>query len=1685
MTDSNGNEELNEELPPEDLPIEEGDFAPLQGEALEPRIMLSATWVDPVTDDAIADATDGADVYLGSTADDFAEAMGGEDTMFGDAGNDQLFGGAGNDLLEGGSGDDLLDGGSGTDTASYATADAGVTIDLTSEDAQDTGGAGTDTLTEIEGVVGSEHDDVFAFSTPTDGATYTVDGNGGSNTIDLSGFDSADVQFTEGGMSVSLGDGQAFSIEYTNVDTIEFGDDTATVLSGDHAATTADGTGGLFLDGDVAFQLDLDGAGSVDWSYDADSDTLTISDTDGTTLSSDIAVRDLGNSSVAIDSVQIEGDLRSFSTDSDLGLLRIRSGIGNDFLGVTEISAGGGSGTIDSIEYYKEGSESGTVRNHDVTVNADVGSISFANDLECGYTVNGDVGSITIGDDLEAGGSSSPALVVEGNLGSLVIGDDMKNSATVRVAGELGSFEADSVKSNGGIHVGSLGTFEVSGEMKDDLQVAGDAGTITTGKLSGDVTIGGDLDTLESTDLRGNVTVTAAEGAFTITDGGDTYSETFDGYQTVNYDGSSLATTDYDPPAVADAGLDQLVDNGAVVTLDASGSADPDGQPLTYEWVQVSGPTVILDDPTAEAPSFTAPDGVTNTDVVFQLEANDGTTTVTDLMTVTVGADASAPDAEANANVTGAWSYQYFDHNGGLSNLSQAGFTEDGGSESSLVPTETGVATTLDPGAIDNGNQFALRYTTTLTIDEPGEYSFKTYGDDGVKLFLDNVEIIDDDGLHSARARTSADQLLEPGTYELEVVYFENGGRQVLDVSMSGPDTDDGFVSLGGYDGVAAEALEYGEGDTVQLDASGSADPQGGGLTYAWTQVAGPEVSMDDSGSPTPQFSMPTGYANTEMVFEVAVSDGANTSIETVTVLLNGDVDAPDAEAGLNLTTSEGEQVTLDGGGSEDPGEGGLTYTWTQTGGPSVTLDDPSATAPTFTAPDADENYELTFQLEVSDGSYSSTDVVHIAVAADIDAPDVDAGSDQSVAEGDVVQLGVEPPGPASLDFSETTIDSYGGSSQDRDVDVSVEDNGETLHLTGNGWKKIDLPYTVTADTILEFDFKAPVEGEIHTIGFDTDLGLDANKSFKLHGTQNWGTTSGIDQYDGTGEWTHYSIRVGDYFTGDFDHLTFGNDDDAGGGIDSYFANVKVFEAGDVGPGEPAGDDLTYTWVQTGGPIVVLDDPSATTPTFTAPDLVANTDLTFELQVSDGTTTSVDSVTITVNADDDAPSAEAGPNQTVDEHDVVTLTGGGTDPEGAGLNYNWVQTGGPSVTLDDPSSTSPTFTAPEGLVNSDITFELQVSDGTTTSVDTVTITVHADDDAPIADAGTSQSVAEKDVVQLAGGGVDPEGEGLSYNWVQVGGPTVTLDDPSSPGASFDAPDLVANTELRFELHVSDGTSTSVDTVTITVGADNDAPSADAGQPTFAFDGQIVELSGTGSDPEGLGLTYEWVQVGGPAVILVDGDTSSPTFIAPPDDTAELQFELWVSDGVNTSIDTVNVSTQARPGPEVVVFEDWEDEDDINVVQVDDGSQGGDPFGERQAFGGGAGAELVDEDLAESGETLESSADPNLEANPTDVEPMLPPNVVAQGFQNAFVEISSENFLLAEPEAALPSQLPEAQLEPEGEPTLDSNDDVFEDAADDAESDGSILAQLWGLLRGAASTGAAHTNTEHDSKKAKD
>ncbi|UAB79359.1 hypothetical protein INR77_06690 [Erythrobacter sp. SCSIO 43205] len=137
----------------------------------------------------------GNDVLHAGFGDDLLDGGAGDDLLIGLGGNNTLRGGDGNDVLRGNSGNDVIDGGSGVDTVDFSDGPFGVTVDLSITTAQNLGGAGTDTLTNIENVIGTLADDTI---TGSDGANV-IFGNGGFDTID--GGSNVDIAVFTGTLS--------------------------------------------------------------------------------------------------------------------------------------------------------------------------------------------------------------------------------------------------------------------------------------------------------------------------------------------------------------------------------------------------------------------------------------------------------------------------------------------------------------------------------------------------------------------------------------------------------------------------------------------------------------------------------------------------------------------------------------------------------------------------------------------------------------------------------------------------------------------------------------------------------------------------------------------------------------------------------------------------------------------------------------------------------------------------------------------------------------------------------------------------------------------------------------------------------------------------------------------------------------------------------------------------------------------------------------------------------------------------------------------------------------------------------------------------------------------------------------------------------------------------------------------
>jgi hypothetical protein len=266
-------------------------------------------------------------------------------------------------------------------------------------------------------------------------------------------------------------------------------------------------------------------------------------------------------------------------------------------------------------------------------------------------------------------------------------------------------------------------------------------------------------------------------------------------------------------------------------------------------------------------------------------------------------------------------------------------------------------------------------------------------------------------------------------------------------------------------------------------------------------------------------------------------------------------------------------------------------------------------------------------------------------------------------------------------------------------------------------------------------------------------------------------------------------------------------------------ANVgAVVQLNGSGSTDVDGDPLTYRWsliTLPAGSNAALSNPRAVNPTFTAD--VAGIYVA-QLIVNDGTVDSPPStVSITTNTTL-APTANAGPNQTVAHGTLVTLNGSGADPQQLPLTFTWsliARPAGSAAPLSSIHSPNATFVADQPGT---YVAQLVVSNGSLTS-NPATVTITTTNTPPVADAGANRAVATGVVVVLDGSNSsDADHDPITWSWSLISRPagsTAVLQGAGTVSPSFFAD--VAGTYVA-QLIVSDGFTTSnPSTVTITAG----------------------------------------------------------------------------------------------------------------------------------------------------------------------------------------------------------------------------------------------------------------------------
>lgn len=364
-----------------------------------------------------------------------------------------------------------------------------------------------------------------------------------------------------------------------------------------------------------------------------------------------------------------------------------------------------------------------------------------------------------------------------------------------------------------------------------------------------------------------------------------------------------------------------------------------------------------------------------------------------------------------------------------------------------------------------------------------------------------------------------------------------------------------------------------------------------------------------------------------------------------------------------------------------------LTYIWTQTAGPTVTLSSQNAASATFTVPTITSPTTFTFTVQVTDetglSNTASTAVNAQPAAATNQAPIANAGVDQTVTSSTQTQLN-------------------GSSSSDPDGDVITyrwtQATSDSYHVTLNS--------TTSNQPLFISPVISELQSDLHfTLQVTDSQGAQSSDDVIIHVTRAKMAPVAV-----------LSVRSGTTFPAGTE-ITL---DGSSSSFDST-TTVRQFRFRHI---PSSSSDLPLTINQT--------STSASLARVTLPSTISATrDYRFELIVNDGTTDSVaDTVVVqsiiqttstptatptntpipTCSAD--LPIAVAGSNITTENTlgKIITLNGSvSTDPHGLALTYYWRQlASGPRVDLRNNQSPTPNFTIPT-ITESSVTLSFQLT----------------------------------------------------------------------------------------------------------------------------------------------------------------------------------------------------------------------------------------------------------------------------------------------------------------------------------------------------------------------------------------
>ncbi len=938
---------------------------------------------------------------------------------------------------------------------------------------------------------------------------------------------------------------------------------------------------------------------------------------------------------------------------------------------------------------------------------------------------------------------------------------------------------------------------------------------------------------------------------------------------------------------VANAGVDQGASVGVAISLDGSGST-PKNKPLGYNWRIVDSPKdstqAALVNSTAINPEFTG-DVVGEYKIQLVVNYNGltsdliNTGSATDSVVIVQVDYANNPPVAVASDVTG----------------------------------KVGESLNLDATRSSDLDNDPLTYLWKLNIAKsPG----------GALLI----------GHEKSVATIESNN---PGVYYIDLVV--NDGKvdsQTIQVKATFTDSQVNARPVANAGANQNEKVD----SRLKLNANASYDPESKPLSsYSWSVLSKPAGAnvLLDAGGVVSNFS---GDMAGQYIVQLVVRDeqgldslvsepGTANPLDRVTITLTkaGTNGRPVADAGPDQSVKVGQQVTLEGNGSDPDGDP-ITYEWS-------VISKPAGAATPWSGSSIEQN-------PVFDAAQAGDYIIQLVVKDDKNLESL-RGTAASVV---VIHVTDTNQNAKPIAKFQVPVLVYTGQ---KVVAIDESSDPENQPLTYN-WQLKNKP-SGSAATLDLTNIKAP-----HFVA-------DKEGSYELTLVVNDGQLS--SELFSANIMATQPETVNKPPVASFSAVVTPQSD---------FADIVMDASESRDPDANAGEVLVYQWnmlQQPAGSTIDLSSASKVKESFKA---VVQGDYTIGLTVTDvdkaqGSVSKKVTYKVTV-PEKHVVKANAGHDRNYEKNSIIRLEGTGSDTRGHRLTFEWKimsPAANSKISIEQANTPQPVIKI-GNYDSSNIIVQLEVSDGTLSSTDTLTLKPNrkCGNQPPVAVAEVLTGVnsqfeaSQYSTIYLSGENSydpDPEDTIASYQWkvTRPDGSSANLESVYNPSETLN---FVGN--YKFELMVTDSrgkesNKPSIMTIKVLVKAENLPP---VSIPRAFTEGNQIMLDGSESfDPEGDVLSYQWSVVFTPdtpdlIVDINDPASEKTSFDYDPGRAGIYLIQLIVTDslGAVSSPQTVLIKVGQCGGgctvkdmvARLVYLGDDDDDDDDDGKDSDDNGKYG-------------------------------------------------------------------------------------------------------------------------------------------------